>query len=415
MEVLFPIAATAGIFALVFIVSRAQHRRAETAWSQAAADLGLQYTPSGFGTRRQMDGVIDGHVVVVDVVVRGSGKNQSRYTRFRVRYSNKLPLRMRLSRQGFFSGVVKLFGAQDLEVGEAAFDDQVVIKGDDPHRIAAYLTPARRSLILRALESYRGIVIDDSRITWERHGVVTEPHTLRSVTNRMLHLAKNLTSDQDTPYQRAVAAREDGHLDDALALTREAAADPVSRTDARHMEAQLLLTAGDIETLKPLALELSEEAPDDDELTDIKELAASLDHTRPLEIGGGEPLALDETQACEALFSPDLATTEVSRLFEREYHGKQVWWTGQARRLDEHSFDVVFGKEGPVMVIDVYEIPDGFHRGQMVTALVYLQDSQGARSLVGEQVSFSGTLLRCDAFMRNIYVADGAVQRSGQG
>lgn len=53
----------------------------------------------------------------------------------RAPFLNKDGLYFKISRQGFFDSIGKLFGMQDIEIGDPFFDEQFVIKGNNPEKI----------------------------------------------------------------------------------------------------------------------------------------------------------------------------------------------------------------------------------------------------------------------------------------
>jgi hypothetical protein len=57
------------------------------------------------------------------------------YTRLRAPFLNKDGLRFALAREGFFQRLGKRFGLQDIQIGDKAFDDRFLIKGNDECQI----------------------------------------------------------------------------------------------------------------------------------------------------------------------------------------------------------------------------------------------------------------------------------------
>lgn len=90
-----------------------------------------------------MSGRYKGYTVEVYTFTKGSGKNSSTWTRFHVNFRKSLGLGLQLKRQGFFSGIAKVFGAQDIEIGDAGFDKAIVVKGARPERVREFMTQAR--------------------------------------------------------------------------------------------------------------------------------------------------------------------------------------------------------------------------------------------------------------------------------
>ena len=179
MEIFIPffflVAVIAGIAGIV--IAQANMKKTGIAWSRVAKALSLTFTPGGFMQRPRLTGSLHGCGITVETFSRRSGKHSRTYTRFIVTYPKGLGLGLQLTQEGFFSGISKLFGAQDIEVGDASFDKAVVVKGrKGRHRdIVAFLTPARRLRIHRLLMSFPGSRVTDSSIAWEHRGWNIQP------------------------------------------------------------------------------------------------------------------------------------------------------------------------------------------------------------------------------------------------
>lgn len=421
MPIVFFIFLSAGMVALFAFIAHFHGKRVEAAWTDTANKLGLRYEPGGFlAGGRQISGNLNGQFVVVDTISRGSGNSRTTYTRFRVRYPNALGLGLRLTREGFFSGIGKFFGMQDIEVGDQAFDDQVMIKGSDPAAIVQFLTPGRRGLIVRALNSFQGLVIGDERIIWERAGTLTDANQITSTVQRLVTTANHMVdSPSEGPFERAATAHEQGRLDEARKALEDVPAEDPGHVDARRMETELLVANQQWKEAAPVVAELRALEPEDEEVTELEGLV--FEHAEPvrnLEIEDeGDPqieeLSQTAKQVCADLFDSERTTIDTSRRFEKLYQNKRTTWTGTLERIDRHTFDIIFGEEGPVAVFSVYEIPEGFNKGQTVNALLQIDDVEAIESKIGEQMELTGTLIRCDAFMRNLYLAEGSVQPQG--
>ena len=73
--------------------------------------------------------VIEGHKVSLDNFTVSTGKTHVTYTRARVATTSAH--RLHVSREHFLSGMAKALGAQDVQVGDAAYDERFQIKSDD--------------------------------------------------------------------------------------------------------------------------------------------------------------------------------------------------------------------------------------------------------------------------------------------
>lgn len=105
----------------------------EAAMREVAARRGLAYDER----RRHLAGRVEGMHVEVDAQVRG----QHRWTQLTTRFDRPLGIRLRLTRPGSLSALGKLFGAQDIEVGDPVFDARFVVKGAPESAVRAVLTP----------------------------------------------------------------------------------------------------------------------------------------------------------------------------------------------------------------------------------------------------------------------------------
>ena len=211
-----------GILAIILAIILVQ--KTSQAWASAAKTLGLQYAPGGFMTPRCISGLTErGFVIEVTTVTRGSGKHSKTYTCFRVRLPRSLGLGLQLSREGFFSGITKFFGAQDIDIGDEAFDNGTIVKGENPRKVMAFLTPARRARVARFLRSYSGAVIDDQTIEWSSYGVMREASTIVGCVRNFVGLGVHLIDDcdEDRSMEHAIKAQHDGKLDEAYAIVKE--------------------------------------------------------------------------------------------------------------------------------------------------------------------------------------------------
>jgi hypothetical protein len=109
-------------------------------WSQLATDIGADYIEGGWfkGT-----GVVYEHgewKLVLDTYTRSDGDNSTTYTRLRAPFVNKDGLYFKIYRTGFFSSVGKLFGMEDLEIGDPFFDESFVIKGNNQQKLTQLLS-----------------------------------------------------------------------------------------------------------------------------------------------------------------------------------------------------------------------------------------------------------------------------------
>ena len=108
-------------------------------WSQIANDIGGKYEEGEFWERSYINYQHANWEIVLDTFTRSHGKTRHTYTRMRAPFANKDGLYFKIYREGFFSGVGKFFGMQDIEIGDSFFDDNFIIKGNDEYQISRLL------------------------------------------------------------------------------------------------------------------------------------------------------------------------------------------------------------------------------------------------------------------------------------
>lgn len=434
-------------FSIAIAWSVAQSKRTGEEWAKTAKRLRLRYTPGGVFSTPTINGTLNGCHVTASIVRKGGGKNRRRYTVCRAEYPKALGIGLRLTREGFLSGVAKMFGAEDIEVGDARFDDDVRVQARSERRLLEFLTPARRLRIHRFLMSHRRAVIGDAHLTDEKFGVIRGSQTLSRHIEMIADLAWFLTGDreEDVPVARAIEARSRGDLERALAelqrneevraeaetqrTSQQSQPPPVKVTlepaEEKAMRGEILQLIGREDEAAKAFEEAVEIAPDDEEL---QVWLAELDASRqapPTDVTGAvavedssnqpavaEHAAIDVATMCGDLFAAGYSSFESGKRFDSQYKGKTIQWAGVLRSLDSFSYDYVLGNEaGTKAVLEVHKVETGFIGSGEVSAIVRLppESREDLRNRIGERLEFTGELLKLDGLMKNVYVASGQV------
>lgn len=374
--------------ALVVHAVNSSRKQVNEAWREAARTLRLSYPDPSFGSPRRMEGALPTGHVAVETFQRSSGKSSAVCTRYRARYPQPLGLGLRLTREGFVSGVGKLVGVGDIEVGDTAFDSQVLVKGTDPRRVVEFLTPARRSRILRALHAFPGIVFGDAEIVWESTVLQADPSRIVDTIRQLSELARFLGS-REAPGASAAAAAP--------------AAPPRARRGVRRPlrpERPSGASAG-----RPGGAAAGSPAASSPPLS--PERAATAGSEAPPD---SRAPSLDAPSVCEDLFRPDRTGLEIEKAFAERYAGARVRWEGLLESADPYSYDFVFGTSpGTKAVLRIHQVASGTYGSQPVRATVQFppEATEALRKRLGSPLGFEGRLARADCFLRTLYVADG--------
>jgi hypothetical protein len=373
------------------------------AWQTAARDLGLQFTPGDWLRSRCLTGTYRGNSVTVDVY-RTGGKNSQTFTRYTVYYPQPLRLGLNLQRRGFFSGLWHLLGGQDIQVGDEAFDTELVVKGRDPDAVIAFLTPRRREEALALLLQFPGSAVEDDKIRCQSHGEQGDPGEIVRTVRRLCAAAGVLTNGAE---EEAGDLPEGGETEEVPEVLPAA---PPGPPPARQLAAEAPPAFPPPPAPPPPIPEQAPPPPPPPPSPwETAAAPATTGGLTPLRSppAGGDP-ALDVAAVCRALFQSDLMTYRIAEVFDRQYKDAVVCWAGVVQEVSSVFFDLPFSSlTGTRAAFLVYEVPGVF--GSKVQAVVQLPAGlEGSlRGRLGERLTFTGRLVACDAFVRRLFVAGG--------
>lgn len=170
-----------GIVALVAWLSHRARQRQNARWAATAAREGLNFTPGAFMTAPRMDGLRGPVGVLVTTIARSAGKSSIPYTVVTLQCPVALPPGLQITREGAGDALAKLFGGQDIELGDPLLDPKLRIKGLDPEAVREVLAwPAVRERLYVLLQASQHSRVEAGRIILEEQG------------NKDLQLERNL-------------------------------------------------------------------------------------------------------------------------------------------------------------------------------------------------------------------------------
>ena len=112
----------------------------EEIWSQLSREIGAEYEEGDFFKNGKMALTHREWEITLDTYTVHTGKTHITFTRMRAPYVNRDGFRFKVYRKNIFSGIGKLFGVQDVEVGDSFFDDEFIIQGEPEHMVRSLLT-----------------------------------------------------------------------------------------------------------------------------------------------------------------------------------------------------------------------------------------------------------------------------------
>jgi hypothetical protein len=104
-------------------------------WSQLSREIGADYQKGGFFAESKLTLTHRQWEITLDTYIVRSGKSHRTFTRIRAPFVNPDGFRFNLYRKGIFSGIAKLIGTQDIEIGDPFFDDEFIIQSSSEESV----------------------------------------------------------------------------------------------------------------------------------------------------------------------------------------------------------------------------------------------------------------------------------------
>jgi hypothetical protein len=133
----------------------------EEIWRQLSAETGARYVDGGFWKGDKVQAAHGEWTVTLDTYAVHAGNTTIVYTRLRAPFVNTDGFRFTIYRRGFFSGIAKIFGMQDVEIGDEEFDRDFIVKGNDEGKLRALLSNEKLRKLIAAQPQISFSVKDD--------------------------------------------------------------------------------------------------------------------------------------------------------------------------------------------------------------------------------------------------------------
>ena len=153
------------VFAIVVLFIQAhfdvqRRNEAEAKWSRVAEEMGLAYTnQSGEGPciKGQLRGFNVCFSTYLETNMSGPRRKQERLTQAVVTGDGRIDSELKIGTESAWTGLKKLFGGNDVQLHDAAFDSLVHLGGSEP-RILALMNHQARKAVLAFLKGGDGVV-----------------------------------------------------------------------------------------------------------------------------------------------------------------------------------------------------------------------------------------------------------------
>ncbi len=104
-------------------------------WRRLSQEIGAEFVSGGFWKGDKVQMHVKDWTITLDTYTESHGESSFTYTRMRAPYINREGFQFTIYRKGIFSGLGKLLGMQDIEVGDPDFDEEFIIKGNDEFKV----------------------------------------------------------------------------------------------------------------------------------------------------------------------------------------------------------------------------------------------------------------------------------------
>lgn len=103
----------------------------EEMWRRLADELKGKFEQGGWFTSDKVQVQYKEWTVTLDTFKRSTGKSAIPFTRIRAPFLNPSGFYFKIYEKSIFSSLGVRFGMQDIEIGDAAFDERYIIQGND--------------------------------------------------------------------------------------------------------------------------------------------------------------------------------------------------------------------------------------------------------------------------------------------
>jgi hypothetical protein len=405
--------------------AQSNRRKLSEAWQEAASQLRIRHNAGDLFTKPELYGRVRDCRVKITIRSKHQGNHSKRYTCYEVTYPRALPFALSLKEQTAFSGIKKFLGGQDIEVGDPTFDAFVVVRSHDSTQVREFLNPTRRLYVRRILSMHPGAEITDSQVKWDCKGAEGNCTSLANNVKRLVDFAINMTANAEDYAGKTIGDSETEAGPKRLSDDIEAV---FTVEDHSQPKAYVVDSIAEPPGLVSIEAEERKFEPDntaafDQMQQDIEDLLetdtetpATINVPQEDQIELPSTRSLDVKDVCNDLFGSRKISYEINELFGQKYRGEAVRWTGKLSRVDAYPFDLVFGNDpGTRAEFEIAGLEGESVDSQTVMAMVQLPADrhETLSNRVGETIAFTGILVKCDSFMRILFVRDGSTEEAG--
>lgn len=138
-------------------------------WQQFCAQTGSTYVPGGFAKSDKVEATHGPWTVTLDTFIVSTGKSAVTFTRMRAPYVNPDGFRFTVYRKNIFTDIGKLFGMQAVTLGDAEFDENFILQGNDEEKLRRLFSNKTIRDLICSQPKIRFSVKDDEGKFWGKN------------------------------------------------------------------------------------------------------------------------------------------------------------------------------------------------------------------------------------------------------
>lgn len=376
-------------------------------WQEAASRLNLAYYAGGLGSLGTISGTQYGHRITISTFSKSSGNSSQVYTKFQIEYRQRVPVDMKITRQGALRSLGKVFGLQDIEVGNQAFDDHVLLKGSDPAAVRAFLSPRLQDLIRLLVMAYDDVTITNGHVCVNKRGRAADSAIIVSTTKRLLKFCDEMNAPSTGAKPPKHVRTEETHP----------SAEPVLEVE-EPVEIPAIEPSFDPYTTPVPVVPDPPGIPVEEAVTAVGAVEPEMPETKEPEIPEeAEPavpeavnpsVPVDLQQVAQELFGGSSGSSlAANKLFDEQFKGRPVTGAGIVRRANKFSYDPVFtNTDGVKAVLAVCEMAGPYSKIKVTAEVMFPAEQLDAlKARIDTSLPITGKLIAHDAMMHVLYVA----------
>jgi hypothetical protein len=127
----------------------------EEVWQQLCQEIGAKFVSGGAWKGNKVQATVGPWTVTLDSYTVNTQHSHVTYTRMRAPYTNPEGFRFTIYRKSIFSGLGKLLGMQDVEIGDPEFDEAFIIKSNNEPRVQQLFADTKLKALVKAQPEIR--------------------------------------------------------------------------------------------------------------------------------------------------------------------------------------------------------------------------------------------------------------------